>query len=539
MLHCAPFLQWIALPLSPHASEWPERDAFAAQHRLLEGLDRADELLSAPGASADVASAGLPVPEVTCAVRLPGGKEWIGASRGLCSREGDTVRYYAGRRWLPDDVVRAIWAEQRPDGSERVLVRTAGGDALIASVPITLREKAEFSQRRLEARHLRDGFVCENHLDSPGEVLRYTPYASDNDGLWSAMAAAAMTFRAAVLQTEEAWALARQIIDALIFLEQVTPLPGFPARAVVRKGSDAIKSGGEWHDSEDGQWEWKGDTSSDELDGHFFAFCIYHDLAPDEAEKAKVAAAAARIADHLIAHDYVLEDMDGKHTTWAVFGPQFLNDDPNWKEEQGLNSLELLSYLRVTHHMTGEAKYQEHSERLVRDHHYAENTIDQKILPPRGHINHSDDELAFLAYYGLPRHESDPELRAMYVESIRRSWEIERPERCPLWDFIYSAVTGEPGDTEASVATLQDISLDCCNWRMENGHRADVETGGDRGRFGEAESREPLPPGERAMMKWNGNPYRLDGGGDGRSEDDGAFWLLPYWLGRYHGLFDE
>ncbi len=37
-------------------------------------------------------------------------------------------------------------------------------------------------------------------------------------------------------------------------------------------------------------------------------------------------------------------------------------------------------------------------------------------------------------------------------------------------------------------------------------------------------------------MKWNGNPYRLDGGNDGRSEDDGAFYLIAYWLGRYHGL---
>jgi hypothetical protein len=36
-------------------------------------------------------------------------------------------------------------------------------------------------------------------------------------------------------------------------------------------------------------------------------------------------------------------------------------------------------------------------------------------------------------------------------------------------------------------------------------------------------------------MKWNGNPFRLDGGGGGRGEDDGAFFLLPYWLGRYHG----
>jgi len=40
-------------------------------------------------------------------------------------------------------------------------------------------------------------------------------------------------------------------------------------------------------------------------------------------------------------------------------------------------------------------------------------------------------------------------------------------------------------------------------------------------------------------MKWNGNPYRIDGGNGGRSEDDGAFFLLPYWMGRYHKLIGE
>jgi hypothetical protein len=28
----------------------------------------------------------------------------------------------------------------------------------------------------------------------------------------------------------------------------------------------------------------------------------------------------------------------------------------------------------------------------------------------------------------------------------------------------------------------------------------------------------------------------VDGGEGGHSEDDGAAFLLPYWLGRYHGF---
>ena len=48
-----------------------------------------------------------------------------------------------------------------------------------------------------------------------------------------------------------------------------------------------------------------------------------------------------------------------------------------------------------------------------------------------------------------------------------------------------------------------------------------------------------LPYDELPMSKWNGNPYNLDGGGDGRREDDGAYFLLPYWMGRHHRLLDE
>ncbi|MEY3283202.1 MAG: hypothetical protein RIR86_1215, partial [Acidobacteriota bacterium] len=47
------------------------------------------------------------------------------------------------------------------------------------------------------------------------------------------------------------------------------------------------------------------------------------------------------------------------------------------------------------------------------------------------------------------------------------------------------------------------------------------------------------PYDELPMSKWNGNPYRLDGGSDGRREDDGAYFLLPYWMGRYHKLIGE
>ena len=39
-------------------------------------------------------------------------------------------------------------------------------------------------------------------------------------------------------------------------------------------------------------------------------------------------------------------------------------------------------------------------------------------------------------------------------------------------------------------------------------------------------------------MRWNSNPFVVDGGAGGHSEDDGAAYLLPYWMGRYYKYLD-
>jgi hypothetical protein len=57
-------------------------------------------------------------------------------------------------------------------------------------------------------------------------------------------------------------------------------------------------------------------------------------------------------------------------------------------------------------------------------------------------------------------------------------------------------------------------------------------------RFNRKQALIVLPYDELPISKWNGNPYRIDGGNGGRSEGDGVYFLLPYWMGRYHKLID-
>jgi hypothetical protein len=74
---------------------------------------------------------------------------------------------------------------------------------------------------------------------------------------------------------------------------------------------------------------------------------------------------------------------------------------------------------------------------------------------------------------------------------------------------------------------------------MRNSHRADVVFDVRADRFGHRQLAHVLPADERHVAKWNQNPYIPDSGGDGTHEDDGAAWLLPYWMARYHRFVTE
>jgi len=479
---------------------------------------------------------GAPLEDATCVAVAPNGNVWFGTARGAIRWTGGKSEYYASKRWLPDDHVEAI--ECAADGS--VHVHTPAGVSRICFKDLTLEQKAAHYETLTDARHRRFGYVTGCRLQAPGDLSQWQHNIDDNDGLWTAMYVAAQSFRYAATRSDDARQKARESLLALLELERKSSIPGFPARALTHRSEPEFGQhpDGEWHRTDDGEWEWKGDTSSDELDGHYFAWPIYYDLVADAEEKEAIRATVRRVTDHVIDNGYYLIDVHGEPTRWGVWAPERLNDDPNWYPERCLNSLEILSHLRVAVHITGERRYEQAAQSLIEEHHYALNTIKQKILPgdfPGAEDNHSDDELAFLAYYGLLAYETDPELRAIYLTSIERSWQIERAEKCPLWNFIYGAVTGRPCDVEAAVESLHEIPLDLVRWQVRNSRRTDINRDPEPDRAGHAQARTPLPWRERPLHKWNGNPYRLDGGND-LEEECGTFWLLPYWMGRYHGM---
>jgi hypothetical protein len=479
---------------------------------------------------------GLPCADVRGVTTGRDASIWIWFEHGLARLHRGRWIVFSGSRWLsPGSVCRVV-----VDDEGTAWVQTEDGTACIYGQAMTLAEKAEFYESQVAARHLRRGFVAPCRLGRPGDLASFRYLASDNDGLWTALYVAAESYRWAVTGEAQARELARCSMRALLILEAVTPILGFPARAVVYEGEDVLRSDperGEWHafTGPDGtSGEWKGDTSSDEIVGHVFGLSVYYDLVADQGEKRAIAATLRRITDHIVGHGFYLVDLNGESTTWGVWSPEELNGNLVRLGDRGLNSLEILALLRSAHHMTGEADYLEAYRELIARYGYALNVIAQRPDVP-GHVNHSDDELAFLSYYPLLLYEDDPALRAFYLSGLERAWQLERPEHSPLWNFIYGALTERPCDADAALESLAEIPLDLVRYPVDQTARLDTAQRPYLDRHGYPQAEQPLPWLERPMMQWNGNPYRLRGG-DGMSEEAGTFWLLPYWMGRYWGL---
>ena len=467
----------------------------------------------------------LPQRDLWRLARTADGSLWAGGPFGLVRGGHDGWHYHQGPRWLPHDAVLGLAACE-----QTLAVATAAGPAVLTVGPTSLAEKAEALQSRLIQRHLRLGcFVEEARLAAPGVTDGSVPDLSDNDGLWTGLYLAAQSYRYAVTGEAAARQEAERAFGALEWLEAVTTIPGYPTKCIVPADQHP---GGTWYPSADGRWRWKGDCSSDEIVGHFYAYSLYFDLVADAAGRARVAALVRRILGHILDHGLQIMEFDHR-TRWGYWNPEAINGAEGRWGDRGLNALEILSHLRVAARITGDAAYARQQEVLVRQHGYLEN-LRRVRADPAGLINHSDDELAMLSYDPLLRYETDPALRAAALESLRAVWALERDERNPLWNFIYAAHTGDASALPDALQTLRALPQDTIAWPVRNHHRADLVLDPLPDRHGRLQGTRVLPHDELALTRWNGNPYECDGG-DACREGDGVHYLLPYWMGRYHG----
>lgn len=531
---------------------------------------------------------GLPYNDFTTMAPGNSGDIWLGTTKGAIHFDGKIWEYRQGKRWLPNDYITSL--DVIPNGD--VWLGTPNGISVIQYKPITLAEKAKWYEDEIDkySRRTPHEFVLEVTMKEAGIKKNWKQYDSDNDGLWTSMYGAGECFAYAATGNVQSKIRAKKAFDAMVFLGDVTqnnqhsPPLGYVARTVLPTSgpdpnTDRVKRDKHkketddsmwkvyeprWPISSDGKWYYKTDTSSDELDGHYFLYALYYDLVADtEFEKERVREQIKRLTDHIIEHGFQLMEHDGTPTRWARYSPEELNFDKSWFVERGLNSLSLLSYLVTTAHITGDNKYRKVAQMLIDKHGYAQNMTDMKFQRGIGTGNQSDDEMAFMCYYNLINYETDPELRSRYAFSFWMAWQQEAPELNPFFNFAFAAsckglIFSDPwgdyklepyvGWLEESIETLIRFPLDRFNWKHTNSHRIDInkfhpltKTFDDNNMRdnGYRKNGKVIPVDESHFNHWNRNPWRLDTGGDGRVLSNGTVFLLPYYMGLYHGFIME
>ena len=518
-------LDWGALA-SPNTS-----DMLAIGSRLYISTDRGLSVLRGAAMTTLNGSDGLPFEETTCLAKGFSNDLWIGTTTGVVRMLEKEWHYFGPELWLPANYVYDIAV-----GENCVAIATKRGIAIIRYEPYTLAKKAMFYERHLEAfGHKRLGFIHSLYKNSEnGEWVREI---SDNDGGHTAPYLAAMCYKYAVTGDEEARQEAVNALKAMVWLEQITPKRGFVSRAIWSTSGDQDKmaqqgSGGlpaKWYPTKDGKWYWKGDTSSDEIDAHFYAVSLFHDLVAQGDEKELAKQHLLRIADHIISNGWVLRDMDGKPTRWGRWDPEYLQR-PYGFVARGLNGMQAQTYMLTALGISGDKKYQEAFAQLMKWG-YQNYTVRQKITFPPEDIAPWDDNLANFCYYTLFRYAQQAEQLPIYLRSLERTHALKRLEHLPWYNFTYGAVTGNDCEVEHAVQHLRESTLDCIAHRYTNSHRHDLYPGSGYVAYSggsRAMSAREISLGSYVM------PY--DGGaGKGRMAAP-ADWLRDYWMGRYHGF---
>lgn len=535
---------------------------------------------------------GVPYTNFNCAAPGPKGQVWFGTEYGAFRVEENTFFFRANRRWLPDNHVNSIAV----DAKGTAWIATKNGLAQIVSQKMTYPEKAAYFTQQVEDRHNRMGFICQSHLTEQFDLNTSQLAISDNDGQYTAMYGAAQAFRYAITKDPEARELANRSFYALKWLVDITHEPGFPARVIIpvdwhepvneqynreynlrRQENDPF-----WKDifprfplSDDGNYRWKCDTSSDELAGHYFYYGIYHDLiAETKEEKDAVKQVVADVTDHLIKHGFKLVDYDGKPTRWGSFDPDYFNSIWGW-DQRGLNAMMMLSFLNVASHVTGDPKYDEVAEMLREKENYDIYAMHAKEFFPPENAVPWDNNLGLMSLYGLINYEKNPERQIMYRIALENAWLHISKQKNAFWDGLYGAMAGfftqkvdegffkpqalfteNPLFAKASIdryykssldnrymtETLQRIPLDLIGYDMDNTHRLDIQldpTPGQVKDMGWGNDTYALPIDERGHVRLDRDATVLhDNEGNGYAEHEGTFYLLPYYLAAYHKLIE-
>lgn len=572
-------------------------------------LEVPKSLLSTKPKKPDLSDFPYPLPlrkkDYICSCETEDGVMWFGGKGGVTRYNpnseslSDVVMHFAARRDLLDNNVASIVPDKNG-----VWVLTDNGATHIDMVMMSMEEKANILLEETLTYVQRHSMVSQKYLSEAGNLKSALPYGhSDNDGSFSAGYAIGEIFHYATLKRElgdyadetlKAREIAVRASEATLLLMFISGRgDGFVARtyltsdepvpddglfykkngatATVINTTDArsknivgleVKADAPIPERlrklytcdgyDDTDIIYKGDTSSDEITHQFLHLLVAHEfLGREDPEYDELLrTAAVNTMRHIIENNFALREADGNYTTWAKWNLEYFNTAMGWADAC-LNAGQLLMYLRVVMHLTGEKGiWQETYDKLI-EAGYAELTLKhydrfnqvcvQGGIDFREDIMYGDHMLAVLSLWGLITLEPDEEYKELYRKAFR-SWRGSlSPEFNPGYDFPYFLSDPERAkpDAERIRTWFYRFNVSRLAARVSLTERRDYPVRTYRGGYKEVSA---LPPNdEHFIAKYDRDPLEF------KDEDSGGAlcvescypYTYAYWIGRYFRFIEE
>ncbi len=298
---------------------------------------------------------------------------WLGSIRGVMRFDPNETdlnarRVFNSARYMPDreslvnvsSLTVLSRANNAPAGlGSAAIAVTSKGLAVLRFEMWTLAQKLKHFQNffNQSGRHDKYNLVSGCFMSSWGDSCTCVKLPQDSDGLWTSMYLTSQIFRYVVTRDERVKASAWTYFEALELLNQITGIPGYPARSFANRSGFPPRP--DWHSSPVyPSLQFEGDTSSDEIVGHELVYPLVCDLlASSDDERERAYTLFYSITNHILTHDWYLVGENHTRTSWGYWNPIEVNDNYDLQDDRGLNSLEILTYLLQTYAYSAVIEY--------------------------------------------------------------------------------------------------------------------------------------------------------------------------------------
>jgi hypothetical protein len=352
------------------------------------------------------------------------------------------------------------------------------------------------------------------------EIMRWEGFG--DSALWTGVHLAAESFRYKVTGKPEALADALRVLEAIRKLSLLNR-NGLLARYFYPTNGPFVDQFLSYHQQElqsviDGQeYYYMTNTSRDQYAGIFFGLGVAYDMLDDQNAKNTIRDVVTRLVDYLLKNNWSTLRPNGEIRTVFIQMPQ-----------------QILSILNLARHVNPEKFRKEYeTARFWR----ANNTTFPIWVQTWDEVgSYYKFNLEHLYIYNLIRLE---EPGSRYLKYYNNAYDalnkVTKNHMNAHFNMVDRALRGPNFARDQNTRTMLDQLIN----RPRGFRFVTVDV---RGKYPACGNRacNPVPVSERTLtdFMWQTPPWDLFWQGDDRIESSGVDYLLPYWMGRYYGVYD-